>query len=99
MATFSTAQITDLAEIVGSNSDVLGLHLSFYAGVITDDDKVRVLERVTEYRAIESDNVHIEGGPASFKGRISPSEKRSLIKKRIADLIQFPIGDGRLVRG
>lgn len=102
MATFSEAQITDLCRIFGVDSETLGYRLDIYAGVITESDKTAVLADITAFKAIEDDNIHVEAGPAGFRGRISPAEKRSLIKKRIAGLIHCTDllnSSSRLVRG
>lgn len=99
MATFTSAQITDLARILGTNSEELGYKLDIYAGVITDDDKTAVLADITAFEAIEDDNVFVTAGPAGFQGSISPDKKRSLIKKRIAALLHCDdSGGSRLVR-
>ena len=101
MATFTSAQTTDLARIFTSNSDVMGDHLTFFADVISDEDKTAILADITAYEAVEDDNVFVTAGPAGFQGSISPDKKRSLIKNRIAGLIQWPLpssGGARLVR-
>lgn len=91
MATFDEGEITDLAEILGTNSDVLGLHLDFYAGVITDSDKTRVLELVTEWQAIGTDGMteSIEPKEANFGVRSGSGSSAASIKNRIAALLQF----------
>ncbi len=100
MSTFTAQQITDLAEILSTNSDVLGLHLDYYASVITDTDKTAVLGSVTEYQAIESNDVSIEPMEKNFGARIGAGDKRSLIRRRIESLLQWQsVGTGsRLIR-
>lgn len=99
MATFTESQITDLCRIFATNSDLMADHLDYHASLITESDKTALLLDVTAYEAIEDDNVYVTAGPAGFEGRISPDEKRSLIRKRIAGLIHWPLSAGnRLVR-
>lgn len=100
MATFTESQITDLAEILGTNSDVLDYHLDLYAAIITDSDKTRVLERVVEWQAIDGDFVSAEPNATNGGGRYSPSEHRAALAARIAQILQFATytGGSRLVR-
>ena len=94
MATFTAAQITDLADILGTNSDVLSLHLDFYAGIITDSDKTKVLARVTSYQAL--DDLHANFSPKeSNEGlKLSASGQRNYYARKIANLLQFPFDSG-----
>lgn len=75
--------------------------LSYLDPVLTTADQTAILADVTAYEAIENDNVEIEAGPAGFQGSISPDKKRSLIKKRIAGLLQITeaSSSASLVRG
>ena len=101
MATFTESQITDLAEILSTNSDVLGDHLETYASVISDSDKVRVLELVTEWQAISTADmvVTIEPKERNFGARIGAGATTSSIARRIAAFLQWPLMTGsRLVR-
>ena len=104
MATFSESEITDLAEILGTNSDVLGAHLEYYASVITDSDKERVLELVTEWQAVSTTDMvtTIEPKDRNFGVRVSGGAKINSIVSRIASLLQFTMtaggGQTRLVR-
>lgn len=99
MATFAEGEVTSLARIFGTTSDIMQLWLSLRAGIITDSDKTAILADVTAFEVIESDNVYIDAGPAGFKGRISPQEKRDLIASGIAALIGWEQGKGpELVR-
>ena len=100
MATFDEAQTTSLARIFGTTSDVLGLHLDFWAGVITDSDKTAILADITAYEAIENDNVEVSANLKNFGANVSADKKRSLIKRRIAALIGWEMSSGAsLVRG
>lgn len=92
MATFTEAQITDLAEILATDSDTLDAHLDFYAAEITDADKTRILERVTEWQAIENHFVSAEPNAANGGGRYSPESHRAALAVRIARLIRFEQG-------
>lgn len=87
MATFDASQITDLARIFGKSSNLLSFRVGLSASIITDADKTAVLLDITAYELIEDDNVNVSAGPAGFEGSISPAQKRSLIKKRIAGLL------------
>jgi hypothetical protein len=100
MATFDAAQITSLAEIFGTTSDEMSYWLDGREGIITEADKTSILADVTAHQAIEDDNINVTAGPAGFQGRISPSDKRSLIKKRIGALLGWQVvSGGGLVRG
>ena len=102
MATFDEGEVTDLAEILGTNSDVLGLHLELYAAIITDSDKTAVLSRVTDYQAVEDNDVDIFAKERNFGAQRSSDKKRSLIRARIVSLLHaedFVSASGsRLVR-
>ena len=102
MATFTEAQITDLAEILSTNSDVLDYHLDLYESVITESDKTRVLELVTEWQAVSTADMvtTIEPKDRNFGVRVSAGATTSSIAGRIARLLQFETsGSGsRLVR-
>lgn len=100
MATFSSSQITDLAEILGTSSEILGNHLDVYAEVISEDDKTRVLERVTDYQAVEDKTTSFEPVLKNFGAKKNPATQRSLIKQRIAALLSWKVAtSGGLVRG
>lgn len=99
MATFDEAQVTAISRIFSADSDEMDAHLTYRASLITDADKAAVIADIAAHVAIEDDNVNVTAGPAGFQGRISPAEKRSLIKQRIAGLIKWPYyGGSRLVR-
>jgi len=104
MSTFTEAQITDLAEILSTNSDVLGDHLEYYASVISDSDKTRVLELVTEWQAVSTTDMvtTIEPKDRNFGVRVSGGAKINSIVARISALLQFEMASGygqtRLVR-
>lgn len=98
MATFDESQVTSLSRAFGATSDLMEQHLTERASLITDADKTAVLADITDLEAIEDDNIFVAAGPAGFKGSISPANKRSLIKSRIAALIGWPYSSGRLVR-
>ena len=102
MATFTEAQITDLAEILSTNSDVLDYHLDLYESVITESDKTRVLELVTEWQAVSTADMvtTIEPKDRNFGVRVSAGATTSSVARRIAALLQFETsGSGsRLVR-
>lgn len=97
MSTFTESQITDLAEILGTNSDVLGDHLDYYASVISDSDKTRVLELATEWQAISTTDMvtTIEPKDRNFGVRVSGGAKINSITARIASLLQFETAAGR----
>lgn len=99
MATFTESQITDLAEILGTNSDLLGAHLDYYESVITDSDKTKVLARVTEWQGADV-GVAIEPKERNFGVRIGANSTQSFIAQKIAALLQWPMASvsSRLVR-
>lgn len=98
MAQFTDAQITSLAEILGTSSNVLNAHLGYVGSLITETDKTSILNRVTEYQAVEDNDVSISPMERNFGARIDNSKKRSLIKNRIASLLLWETNEGRLVR-
>jgi hypothetical protein len=103
MATFSESEITDLAEILGTNSDALGYHLDAYELVISDSDKTRVLELVTEWQAISTTDMvtTIEPKERNFGTRVGGGSLASSLAFRIGSLLQWPMtafGQTRLVR-
>lgn len=102
MATFTESEITDLAEILSTNSDVLGDHLEFYESVISDSDKTRVLELVTEWQAVGTSGMvtTIEPKDRNFGVRVSAGATTTSIAGRIASLLQFQTytASGRLTR-
>ena len=101
MATFTEAQITDLAEILSTNSSDLSYHLDAYEGVITDSDKTRVLELVTEWQALSTSDLvtTIEPNVRNFGVRMGAGATASNLVKRIGALLQFePVSSNRLVR-
>ena len=102
MATFDESEITDLAEILGTDSNHLSVHLDYYAPLITDSDKTAVLSRVTDYQAVEDNDVDIYAKERNFGAQISSDKKRSLIRARIVSLLHaedFVSASGsRLVR-
>jgi hypothetical protein len=104
MATFDADEITDLAEILGTNSDELGAHLTFYAAVISDPDKTKVLSLVTEWQAISTTDMvtAIEPKDRNFGVRVSGGAKVNSLASRIASLLQWTAtgttGQTRLIR-
>ena len=100
MATFTEAQITDLAEILSTNSDVLDYHLDLYESVITESDKTRVLELVTEWQSITGNpSVRFTGNDANEGFNMSIGEYKSSLARKIANFVQWPMASGsRLVR-
>jgi hypothetical protein len=100
MATFDDSEITDLAEILGTNSIDLSTHLGFYEEVITDTDKISVLQRVTAYQAVEDDDLDVYAKEKNYGAQRSSDKKRSLIQSRIAKLLhwQNTNSGSRLVR-
>lgn len=100
MATFSDAQITSLCRILGTNSNYLDGHLGAVESLISDTDKLAVLDDIDTYVANEDDNVIISAAEANFGANINPASKRALIKNRIAGLIHWEVqSSNRLVRG
>lgn len=91
MATFTEAQITDLAEILSTNSSDLSYHLDAYEGVITDSDKTRVLAKVTEWQAIDTDFAKFEPKESNEGFQYDPGVKRAALVQRIATLVQWPV--------
>lgn len=106
--TFTAAEVTDLAEILQTNSDVLGLHLMLFAGVITETDKDKVLGLVEKWNAeggVGNQFVKVLPNDKNFGADIDPEREKSDIRAAISNLLQFPVGGRpggggtRLVRG
>jgi uncharacterized protein (UPF0261 family) len=103
MATFTSAQVTDIAVVFGVDSESMTDRLVYFADLISDDDKTKALLDVTAHEAVEDDYVDILPNNANKGAKVSPDAQRALIKKRIAgllhckDLLQSS-GGGRLVR-
>ena len=75
--------------------------MTYYASVITDTDKTRVLELVTEWQAVGTSGMvtTIEPKDRNFGVRVSAGASASSIRSRIASLLQFEATTGsRLVR-
>ena len=100
MATFTEAQVTSLARMFSTSSDVMGLHLDFYAGIITDADKTAIVADITAYEALENVAESIEPMERNFGVRVNSDGQRSLIRNRVAGLIGWETASGgsRLVR-
>src|SRR5688572_31965903 len=102
MATFDAAQITDLAEILGTNSDVLDDHLDYYASLITESDKTKVLARVVEWQAIDGNFAWFSPTESNEGFNLSPGQQRTKLASWIAQLLQWPYvssGQSSLIRG
>ena len=106
MATFSEAQVTDLAEILETNSINLAERLNLYASSITESDKTKVLAKVATWQASAGDNfTSIRPKEANFGAEINPDKQKNQIKRQIAalilcdDLVSSGGMGGRLVRG
>ena len=100
MATFTEAQITDLAEILATNSDALAYHLDLYESVITESDKTKILLIVTEWQGITGNpSVRFTGNDANEGFNMSIAEYRASLARKIANFVQWPMSSGsRLVR-
>ena len=86
MATFSESQITDIAEILETNSDVLGYQLDLNAPIITESDKTKVLAKITEWATAGANFTAIEPKEANFGAKISPNSQKDQIRRQIAAL-------------
>ena len=100
MATFTPEQITDLAEILSTNSDVLDYHLDLYESVITESDKTKILTIVTEWQGITGNpSVRFTGNDANEGFNMSIGEYKSSLARKIANFVQWPlVSSNRLVR-
>jgi hypothetical protein len=87
MATFDETQVTNLARIFGTTSDLMSTWLDVRTSIITDADKTAILADITSYQAIQDDNLQLEPKERNFGTRLNASDKRSLIRNRIAGLI------------
>jgi len=89
MATFTESQITDLAVILGTNSDYLSQHLDFYASVITDSDKTKVLALMSQYDGF--DNRYIAFTPTESNEGLNMNLSNAVgdVESKIAKLLQF----------
>ncbi len=104
MATFTEAQISDLAGVLGTNSDVLGDHLEYYETVISEADKTNVLAALASIAAIPAGNsvTSVEPKERNFGARIGAGALEGKYRQKIAGWLQWPLtvstGLGRLVR-
>mgnify|MGYP001378669319 CR=1 FL=1 len=100
MATFTESQISDLAEILCTNSDVLEDHLSYYAEQITESDKTKVLARVTEWQGLDGDFTRIHPRERNFGAEINPADRKGFLVRSIASLLHWQVSSGvqRLAR-
>lgn len=104
MATFDEEQISDLAGVLGTNSDALGYHLDAFEAVITDADKANVIETLATVLAIPATTsvTSIEPNLRNFGARIGVGALEWKYCKKIADWLQWPVasnsGFGRLER-
>lgn len=87
MATFSDQEVTNIAEIIGVNIVDLRFHVNYYASQITPEAYTRVIQRVTDFQAIEDDTTDVKPNLKNFGAEISADKKRSLIRQRIVTLL------------
>jgi hypothetical protein len=78
MATFTEAQITDIASMFGTYSHLMDAHLDSLVSMITDADKTAILAQVARYQ-----NGTVKGG-VWFRGTES-NEGFNMSSPNIAD--------------
>jgi hypothetical protein len=87
MATFSESQVTDLCEILETDSDYLADHLEFYANQISEADKTKVLAKITEWETAGAKFTAIEPNVRNFGAKINPDNQKNQIRSQIASLL------------
>jgi hypothetical protein len=104
MATFTEAQVSELAGVLGTNSDTLGYHLDAYEQVISESDKTNVLATLVLIAAIPAGNsvTSVEPKERNFGARIGAGALERKYAAKIAGWLQWPLtataGVGRLSR-
>lgn len=105
MATFTEAQVADIAVILGTNSDVMDDHLDYYESLITESDKTIIVAQIARYNnGTVTGRVWFEGTESNEGFNMSAIVAAANRDPRavIAGLIQWPWsggGQGSLVRG
>lgn len=89
MATFTEAQVSDLAELLNSNSDEVGDHLEYYADIITESDKTKVLDHIASWQAASTNFTSIHPNVRNFGARINPGDLKGFYARTIANLLHF----------
>jgi hypothetical protein len=56
MATFTEAQVADLAEVFAVNSNALAAQLNLFASLITESDKTKALGLITKWQELDADD-------------------------------------------
>lgn len=87
MATFTDSQITDLCEILETNSDFLGQHLTYVGSLITETDKTKILLKVTEWVTAGAKFTDIEPKERNFGAKIRADRQKTQIRKQLAALL------------
>lgn len=102
MATFTEAQVADIAVILGTNSDLMDDHLDSYEGIITESDKTIIVAQIARYNnGTVSGRVWFEGTESNEGFNMSTPNNAAYKNPAevIAKLIQWPLMTGsRLVR-
>jgi topoisomerase IA-like protein len=83
MATFTEAQVTDIATVMEASSEYISGHLGVYGGFITESDKTAILADAAAYLLIQDDNVNIYAKESNRGAQINASAARRLIRDRV----------------
>jgi hypothetical protein len=89
MATFTESQITDLADILETNSDVLSAHLTYHESLITDSDKTKVLSRMSEIQALDTNHSSFTPTESNEGLNLGASSNRIFLANKLAALLHW----------
>lgn len=105
MATFTAQQVTDIAEVLCSNSLLVAERLTYIKDQITDTDKTKALALITEWQTASTDYTRVHPKEKNFGAEINPNDKKSSLVQRIANLLYCTdllnasgTGQGKLIR-
>lgn len=105
MAVFDEAQVTSIASMFETNSDVMDTHLDLHAGIITDADKTEITAQIARFtNGTVKGRVWFEGKESNRGYNMSAPVSADNRDPRavVAGLIQwswYGSGQAMLVRG
>lgn len=87
MAAFTDSQISDLCTILEVGSDVLGDRLTYYADLITDADKTKVVALIADWETAGAKFTSIVAKESNLGAQFDPNAQKQQLKRQIAALI------------
>lgn len=100
MATFTPTEVTSLARMFSTTSDLMGNWLGIREGIITATDLAAIQADITAYELIDDNAESIEPNIRNFGVRLNADAPRALIRNRVAGLIGWEVASSgsRLIR-